>query len=353
MLKVALLGCGGIARLAHGPALRRLGGARVVALADADPGRLDGMQALFPGARGHADWRAALDQPEVDAAVVALPTAMHAEAALAAIERGRHLYLEKPLATSVADGRRVVEAWRRSAVTAMMGFNYRRNPLVERARDVIRTGALGSLVAVRTVFSTTARDTPPWKTARGTGGGVLLDLGVHHVDLLRFLTGEEIEDARAELRTVRAEADTAFVRLRLTSGCLAQCFFSSGSVEEDRVEVYGSAAKLTLDRYRSLRVEVTPARAGSPLELALRRALAEWRALPYAVRKLRSPGQEPSYAASLAAFVGAASAGERVAPDLEDGLRAMEVVELAERSVDVAAPAPRAPAPLAGAARDV
>ena len=79
---------------------------------------------------------------------------------------------------------------------------------------------------------------------------------------------------------------------------------------------------MALDRYRSLRVEVTPAHAGSPLELAVRRVLAEWRALPYAVRKLRSPGQEPSYAASLEAFVRAASSGSPVTPDLEDGLRA-------------------------------
>ncbi len=306
--------------------------ARVVALADADPTRLADARQLASGALAFSDYVELLDMTDVDAIIVALPPALHAAAAIAALGRGKHVYVEKPLAVSLDEGRRVLEAWEGTSLIGMMGFNYRRNPVIARARAMIASGRLGSVVAARTVFSTQARSEPDWKRVRASGGGVLLDLAVHHIDLLRFLLGSEVTEVAADLRSRASEGDTAFLRLCLTSGCVVQSFFSLGTVEEDRIELYGTKAKLTLDRYRSLRVEVTGTGAQGALGSAVRRAAREWTALPYALRKMRAPLHEPSFAPTLASFVRSAARGEPASPDLRDGFRALAVVEAAEAS---------------------
>jgi myo-inositol 2-dehydrogenase/D-chiro-inositol 1-dehydrogenase len=318
--------------VAHLPSLARIPGTQVVAVADTDAKHLAAARRLAPEARAIVSYMDVLSMPDVDAVVIALPPALHAPAAIAALERGKHVYVEKPLATNVADGRRVLDAWEGTGLVATMGFNYRRNPLVQRARDALVAGVVGAPIAVHTVFSTAARQEPAWKTAPETGGGVLLDLAVHHIDLLRFLLDAEVAEVAAELQSIRFENDTAFVRFTLTSGCVVQSFFSLSAVEEDRIEIRGSKAKLVIDRYRSLRVDVSPAEGGGALSLATKRLALEWLALPYALRKLRAPLHEPSFPIALAAFGAAVRDRIGVRPDLTDGLRALTVIEAIEAS---------------------
>jgi predicted dehydrogenase len=331
-IRIGLLGCGGIARVVHLPLLRRIRGARITALADADASRLAEARPHAPEARYVADFQPVVEMPEVDAVVIALPPAVHAAAAIAALAHGKHVYLEKPLATTLPEGRQVIEARREAGagLIAMMGFNYRRNPLVSRARELLAAGRIGAPLAARTVFSSRGRDEPDWKHARASGGGVLLDLGVHHIDLIRFLLSAEVTDVAARLRSVRAENDTAELQMRLTNGATAQSFWSLAAVEEDRIEVYGTEGKLTLDRYGSLGIELAPSTARGALGSTLSRVIREWSALPYAFRRRREPLNEPSFRAALEAFIEAARTGERVAPDLLDGYRALAVIDAAE-----------------------
>src|SRR6185295_11480284 len=102
-VRLGILGCGSIARAAHLRSLGRNANAIVVAIADADPGNLAAARPLAPNARVAADYAEVLEMPEVDAVIVALPPALHADASLVAIERQKHLYVEKPLATSTTD----------------------------------------------------------------------------------------------------------------------------------------------------------------------------------------------------------------------------------------------------------
>ena len=346
-IRIGVLGCGGIARAAHLPSLSRLGDARVVALADADAASLAAARAAAPSAKAVSDYRHVLDMPGVDAVLIALPPALHAEAAIGALQRGQHVYIEKPLATSLADARRVLAASDEAArdadaarrTVAMMGFNYRWNPLIQQARARIAAGMIGEPVALRTVFSTPARELPQWKRHREAGGGVLLDLAVHHIDLARFLTGAEIATVSAELQSMRTEHDTALLQMVLTNGVTAQSMFSLAAVDEDRIDVYGTDAKLSIDRYRSLRVEVVPAAAGGAIGFAVTRFVGELAALPYAVRKMRAPLNDPSFTMALEAFVRAVhdpfavtSDVTEVTSDVTDGFRAAAVIEAAESS---------------------
>ena len=339
-VRIGVLGCGGIARVAHLPLLARIGDARVVAIADADPSSLAAAQLLAPGARAVGDYRDVLDMPDVDAVVIALPPALHAEAAIGALQLGLHAYIEKPLATSLADARRVVAASADASrdgtgdtrPIAMMGFNYRWNPLIQQAHARIAAGAIGQPMALRTVFSTAARGIPEWKRQRDSGGGVLLDLAVHHIDLVRFLTAAEVATVSTELRSVRTEHDTALLQMTLTNGTMVQSLFSLSAVDEDRLDVYSADAKLTIDRYRSLRLETVPAAAGGAIGLTIARFLGELGALPYALRKVRAPLGDPSFPAALEAFVRAVRDRSAPTPTVIDGLQAVAVIEAAELS---------------------
>lgn len=331
-VRVGVLGCGGIARSAHVPSLMRIAGARVVAIADPDAARLAAVRALATDARPVADYHDVLAMPDVDAVIVALPPALHADAALAALTHGKHVYVEKPLAATVADGARVVTAAEGSALTAMMGFNYRYNPIVQDARARIAGGAIGALIGVRTVFATSVRTLAPWKHRRELGGGVLLDLAVHHIDLIHFLLDAHVVDVSADIRSVRTEHDTAFLHLRLTGDCSATSMFSLSGVEEDRIEVYGTNGKVTIDRYASLRAEVSAPAARGAFGHAASRLIGELRELPYALRKQRAPMHDPSFPAAMQAFVQAVHQRTPASPSLRDGLRTLEVIDAAESS---------------------
>ncbi len=298
LIHIGLIGCGAIARQAHLPVLRRAGGVRVAAVADAAP------QQLPPGVPGFTDYRQLLDLPDIMAVVITAPTSLHAEIAEAAFARGKHVYLEKPLAISQSEADRVVSAWRRAGTVGMIGFNYRFNPLLAELREQVK--ALGQLAAARSVFSLAARAMPSWKDARSTGGGVLLDLASHHVDLARFLFGEEIVAVRATVRAVQREADTATLELRFASGCRLQSFFSWCAVEEDRWEIYGTMGKAMVNRYGG--------------------------GLGYRLRKRGAPGGDPSYRIALEHFLQAVRRGAPAQPDFADGLQSLRVILAAEES---------------------
>ena len=332
LVRLGVLGCGGIARAAHLPTLARTAGAQVIAIADTDPENLARAQALAPAARAVRDVAAMIEMPDVDAVIVALPPARHADAAIASLGAGKHVYIEKPLATTLSDARRVCAAWDGSGLTAMMGFNYRFNPIIDRARTRLAAGAIGLPIAIRTVFSTSRREIPDWKAQRASGGGALLDLAVHHIDLVRFLFGTEITGVSAEIRSTTSDDDTTFLQLRLTNGATAQTMCSLSAVEEDRIEIYGTTGRLTVDRYRSLRLDQTPAATDGALGNAARRLIRELSAAPYALEKRRAPMHDPSFPIAMNAFVRAVEHRAVATPTLGDGLRAIAVIEAAEQS---------------------
>ena len=266
--------------------------------------------------------------------IIALPTALHASAAIDAMAAGKHVYLEKPIAATLADGERLVECWRASARIGVVGFNYRFHPLYVRLRELLRGGAIGSIVAMRTVFTAATEALPDWKARRESGGGALLDLGIHHIDLARHLLGREVRSVAAQIHSAASDSDRVTLDLELDDGVVVQTFFAFGAVEEDRIEVYGDAGKLTIDRHHSLTVERRPVRVGSSrghrLGFGARGPrLREILSSPVLSLRLRAPTAEPSFRASLDHFIGAVQGRNDATPDLLDGLRALEVADAA------------------------
>jgi predicted dehydrogenase len=332
-LRVGLIGCGRIAQMIHLPALQRLEGVQLAALAEADPQRLEESRAKALHAATFSDYGQMLTSSAVDAVVICLPTGMHADAAVASFEAGKHVYIEKPLATSIADAERVIAARDASGRIGAIGLNFRFHPLYRALRDRLAEAEVGAVIGMRSVFCNSVRPLPNWKKARTTGGGVLLDLLTHHADLARFILGREVESVSAELRSVRSEHDTASVRMRMSDGVCVDTLVSMSSAEDDRIEIYGDGGKLTADRFRGGQVEYTMPKRNQSL---VGRGMAAMQAVlgsPARGLRIIKPPAEVSFARALSAFAARARGVEGAEPvALEEGLRSLMIIAAAEES---------------------
>jgi NDP-hexose-3-ketoreductase len=321
-VRIGLLGCGAVACDQHLPALRKTAGADVVALADPDPASRARAARLAPGAAVHADAGELLARSDVDAVVVAAPTMLHADFASAAARAGKHVYVEKPLATSEDDAIGVIEEVARSGVTATVGFNRRRHPVYEQARRLLEAGRIGAVRFVQTAFCEPVElhELPEWKRTRAAGGGVLLDLASHHFDLARWFLEAEIEVVHARTRSGRSEQDEAWTALSTSTGVEVQSLFSYRAAHADFIEFFGEQGRLRVDRHGRALVVHRPRRSG----YGIRR---DW--FPSAGRVPRRG--DPSYGRALGAFVQRLHGAEVETPSLEDGLRSLQAVLAAER----------------------
>lgn len=180
---VAILGLGFAGARLHLPALRRLG-AEVVLAADPDPST----HARTPGIATSRDWRRALGS-DVAAVIVATPAERHAELALAALSAGKHVYVEKPMATSAAEARELADAAERSGLTLQVGFAYRFHPLWQRVRGLLQGRQVAPPLRFEAEFTAGRRESG-WRDP-------VLDLGVHHIDLASWLLGAPPASVRA------------------------------------------------------------------------------------------------------------------------------------------------------------
>jgi myo-inositol 2-dehydrogenase / D-chiro-inositol 1-dehydrogenase len=331
-LRIGLIGCGHMGCIVHLNILRRLPQVEVVALAEPDAQRRKAASRKVPRATAFADYHELLDRSEIDATVICLPNALHAEAATATLQSGKHLYLEKPLAINLEEGRKLLDVWRRSGRVGMIGFSYRFNPLHQQVRRHLQAGRLGELIAVRSVFTTAPHHVPEWKQRRASGGGALLDLASHHVDLVRFWFDQRPLEVHATIKSERVEADTATLELRLANGLVIQSFFSMSSVDDDRFEIYGRNGKLSLDRYNSWAVQITSLTRSPPAFHRFSQAVAWLPRSRFAISKLFAQANEPSFTAALAHFVTAARNGRPASPDFDDGFQSLAVIIAAEES---------------------
>lgn len=350
MVQIGLIGCGRLAREVHLPILTSMPGVAVAALADPDGGARAEAGRLAPGAAAYPDPAALLGDDRLDAVVACPPTAAHAEVACDVLAAGRALYLEKPIATTLADAERVVEAWRGAGVPAAMGFNYRFNPLYADLRRRLLAGEVGEVVAVRTTFSTGGGGRG-WRAQRATGGGALLDLASHHVDLVRHLLEAEVAEAGARIWSRQSEDDTAVLDLRMTTGVSVQTLVSFNAAENDHVEVIGSGGALRASRYTSLAVERSGPQAAGAVSSVARHLARSAAAAPYLLQKRSEPWGEPSFRIALSRFVEAVREGLPTEPDPIDGYRCLAVLLAAETAaqgrtvVPVPEPPPSVTAP--------
>ncbi len=341
-IAIGLVGAGHIARLIHLPVLAGLPGVRVAAVADPDPDALAAAGALVSGALRYGGIAEMIDGPALDGVVVCSPTGGHCEIAQAAFSAGWSVYLEKPIATTLEDGRAVLAARERAGAVGMTGFMLRFSPAFMRGREMIAAGEIGEIVGAQSVFTSPPGDAPAWRRERSSGGGALLDLLSHHADLTRWLFDSEVVAVAARVRSVQAEDDSAWVTMVTASEVTVQTFVSTNAAEDHRFEIVGTAGRLTIDPWRM----ATPERFGVAGGAARRDRLR--RLTP--ARLLHRPDYHRPFRAALTAFADGVRHRSTPHPDLHDGLASLAIVDAAERAarsgsqMEVATPAPGGPA---------
>lgn len=306
-LGVGVVGCGVVATSQHLPNLARLGGARIVAVADAD-GERAAAAARRHGARAHADVATLVADAAVQAVLIASPTALHAEHARLALAAGKPVLVEKPIAADAESARALLAAAAATATSVHVGFHLRFQPLYRQARAWIRSGRLGEIVALRGLFAEPFTDSTAtgWRSRRDAGGGVLLDLASHQVDLVRWLLDDEL--ATVDSASCDGDGRIAALTLATRRGVRFQGFVAYGAGPLERLEIIGRRATLAVDRHRGTATCAAPRRTG---RYGARRRFVPPTAATLALRlrRLAQPSWEPAFAASLAAR-------RRFAPDV-------------------------------------
>lgn len=190
-MRLAIVGCGKVAE----KRARALGGVRLVACVDVDPERAAVVAALAaaPGARVAADWREVVHASDVDALVVSTSHDVLAPITRAAVEAGKHVLVEKPAARRPGELAGIAELARRTGSRVRIGFNHRFHPALALAKELVEQGKLGELYYVRARYGHGGRTgyEREWRAdAARSGGGELVDQGVHLIDLARWFLGE-------------------------------------------------------------------------------------------------------------------------------------------------------------------
>ncbi|HEU5417764.1 MAG TPA: Gfo/Idh/MocA family oxidoreductase [Streptosporangiaceae bacterium] len=309
------------------------------------------------------DWRALISRDDVQLVDVCTPGDSHAEVAIAALEAGKHVLCEKPLANTLAEAEAMAAAAQRAAargVRAMTGFNYRRVPALALARRLVSDGRVGRLRHVRASYRQDWLVDPEfpltWRLQRErAGSGALGDLGAHIVDLAQFLAGELITGVSAVTTTFVGERplpapaaggagtgpvtvdDAAVFTARLGSGALASfeaTRFAAGRKNQLRIELNGARGSLAFDLERLNELEFCD-RADDSAAAGFRRILVTEPGHPY-LSAWWPPGHmlgwEHTFTHQVRDLVTAIADGTDPAPSFSDGLQVQRVLAAVEQS---------------------
>src|SRR5690348_3644827 len=199
-MAVGIVGAGWIAE-SHYRILGSLAGADVVAVCDVDRERAEAL-ASGTGARVYVDWHDLLDREDLAALVICTPPLTHRELAIAALDRGLPIYLEKPIARTLEDAAAIVAAAERTGTVCAIGYQWHALDLLDDVHQLLEGQQIGLLVGT-SVGPTQSR---PWFLDRRAGGGNLLERGSHHLDLARVIGGEvvSVQAAAGRVRLARS-----------------------------------------------------------------------------------------------------------------------------------------------------
>ena len=244
-------------------------------------------------AHATGDWQALVRDPEIDLVDITTPNVWHEPMAMAAIAAGKAVYCEKPLAPDAARARSMAEAAERAGVPTFVGFNYIKNPMVELAAEIVRSGEIGEVWSFRGIHAEDYMTDPEgpwtWRLDPKGGAGAVADLGSHIVSLARYVVGE-IDAVAADLDTVvktRPVAgtderrpvevdDQARVLVRFANGAkgtIEASWVATGRKLHLAFELYGSKGSILLDMERMNELALYVAGAGRGRE-GYRRILA-------------------------------------------------------------------------------
>jgi predicted dehydrogenase len=297
-LRTAVIGVGYLGRF-HAQKYAQIPDSKLVAVVDANADAV-GKVAVELGEKAVRDYRDILG--EVDAVSLAVPTPLHHSIGCALLDRGIHLLVEKPIATTVPEAREMVELARARGCVLQVGHLERFNPAILAAARTLQTP--------RFVES---HRLAPFKQ-RGTDVSVVLDLMIHDIDLIQELVGTPIESIDAVGASVfSGEIDIANARIRFQGGCVANTTASRISLKQERkIRIFQDDAYLSIDLQQKI-LTVIRKKDAAPVESPAQVSIEE-----------ESFDQGDALLAEIEAFLTAVREGSRPVVTGEDGLRALE-----------------------------
>ncbi len=333
------IGCGEIAR-SMAKAVAVVEGAGISAVFDPNPDSARDI-AEPAGAEVVGSLDALLAREDVGAVYIASPHFLHAGQALAAMDAQKHVCVEKPVATTLDDARKMAKKASAAKLLLSVPFVYRYFPNARRARELLREGAVGEIICYQisdmqykppgyweTGVSGKARPTD-WRAKKDrAGGGILIMNSIHSVDLMRYLTGLEVRRVYCEQGTyvqpVEVE-DMSVVVMRLSNDAVATIEAATSALGKKPgaapVRVYGTEGQLALTDFW----------AGEPGVSLFRASRGEW-------EFFETPPGGATRADYVREFAAAVSGRGQCSVGAEDGLRATEIILAAYESAGKGAP---------------
>ncbi len=277
MVKIGVIGTGGMANH-HATQYSAMKDVQIAACCDVSAEHREAFAAKWNVPHTYSDYHEMLEKEQLDGVVNVTPDAFHAAISIAVAEKGVPIFCEKPLASNLADARRMLEAVRRNGVINMVNFSYRNSCALQAAAEVVRSGALGNIRHVESSYLQSwlvSHAWGDWKTKEGYlwrlstkhgSMGVLGDIGVHIYDLTSFLVGD-IAGIQSTLRTFDKgipgnqigeyplDANESFVStVTFANGALGTVHASRwavGQANSLRARVYGDKGAIEIDLDRS------------------------------------------------------------------------------------------------------
>jgi predicted dehydrogenase len=319
-------------------------------------------------AESDTDWRTAIERDDIDLIDIVTPGDTHAEIAIAALEAGKHVLCEKPLANTVEEARAMAEAAERAAakgVRAMVGFTYRRVPATTFARDLVAAGKIGEIRQVRAVYLqdwlADAEAPLTWRMKKElAGSGALGDIGAHIIDLTQYITGQRLTSVSGILETFVKERpllesghglsgtastergevtvdDLALFTGRFDGGAVGSfeaTRFSTGRKNALRIEIAGSTGAISFDLEDLNSLGYYDATAPDT-EQGFRKILVTEPGHPYMGAWWPTGhmlGYEHGFSHQVKDLLEAIDAGEQPTPSFADGLQVQQVLQAVEDS---------------------
>lgn len=256
-IRYGFIACGAINQRRHMPEVHANPDSQVVAVCDINAARAEEVGVKY-SARVFTDYRALLKSADVDAVVIATPNYLHSKMSVAALDSGRHVLVEKPMATSRKEGRAIVDAAKRNKKLCMVGHSQRFMPPHVKAKKLLDAGVLGKIVGFRSSLKHSGPDNwsvdgrSSWFLKRDQAVmGAIGDMAVHKADLLRWLLGEEFAEVTGFIGTLSKRYpngklidvdDTVAMTLATASGVIGtiEASWTHFSGEEDNATIlYG------------------------------------------------------------------------------------------------------------------
>ena len=259
-VRYGVIGCGAIGQRRHIPEIFNNKESQLVAICDINAKRVAEVAGRFGNPQTFTDYKKMIKLADIDAVAIGTPNYLHAPMTLAALKAGKHVLVEKPMATTRADGKKMIAAAKAAKRFLMVGHNQRLVPGHIKARELIEAGVLGKVLAFRTAFKhggpegwciENSRDTWFFRKEEAVLG-VTGDLGIHKADLMRYLLGEEFAEVTGFLGTLHktnhknqliATDDNAFLTLKTKSGAIGSIIVTwtnYGEPEANYTYIYGT-----------------------------------------------------------------------------------------------------------------